>query len=102
MRLRSEVPASWLAYTGGQRESTDDDSSEQAGHRARAAAFEGELAFERVEDALDPLAHRAQRAVPRGLFAAIGTDQPGAVTCDELLECLRGVTNRSSSPQGWP
>ena len=77
-----------VAYTGGQREWTDDDSSEQAGHRARAVAFEGEPGFERVEDALDPLAHRAQRAVPGGLVAAIGTDQPGAVACDELLECL--------------
>ena len=66
-------------------------SSEQAGHRARAVAFEGDLAFERVEDALDPLAHRAQRAVPGGPVAAIGTDQPGAVACDELLECLPGV-----------
>jgi hypothetical protein len=49
------------------------------------------LAFERVEDALDPLAHRAQRHGSGGLVAAIGTDQPGAVACDELLECLPGV-----------
>jgi hypothetical protein len=29
--------------------------------------------------------------VPGGLVAAIGTDQPGAVACDELLECLPGA-----------
>src|SRR5437899_1341024 len=42
---------------------------------AGAMLFEGELAFEGVDDALDPLADRAERALARRLILAVGAEQ---------------------------
>jgi hypothetical protein len=57
---------------------------------AAAVLFQAELALERLEDALDPLPEAAQRAVPAWLISAVGSQQPGAVGGDQLLEVAAG------------
>src|SRR5215210_2846454 len=55
-----------------------------------AMAFQAELVFERVEQALDPLTDPAQRPEPAWLVFAVGPQQPGAIAGDELFQLAAG------------
>jgi hypothetical protein len=64
------------------------DAGGKAWECAGAVALEGELALAGVHDRLDPLAHLADRSEAWLLVAAVGADEDGAETLDELLELL--------------
>src|SRR5262249_28998507 len=54
------------------------DPRHNPGRGTAAVLFERELSFEGVDDALDPLADRAQGAVASRLILAIRTEQSGS------------------------
>ena len=91
-RVDLPVPAD----PGGQGEQTLGDPDPDPGQGAAAMALQPELVFEGVEGALDPRPPTAQRAVPVGLVGAVGTQQRGATTSDQLLEVLTGFDSGSS------
>src|SRR5499427_412197 len=63
---------------GAERQQPLGDSRHNPGRGTAAVLFERELSFEGVDDALDPLADRAQGAVASRLILAIGTEQSGS------------------------
>ena len=62
---------------GGEGEQALADACPDAFGDVAAVVFEGELAFERVVDRLDPLAHTAELAEPFGFVFAVGADELG-------------------------
>ena len=60
--------AAWIAdvpvvpQAGSEREQPLRDAADQPGHRVGAVALERELALDRVDDRLDPLAHATEAA----------------------------------------
>jgi hypothetical protein len=75
---------------GGQRQQPLGDPDPDSGQGAAAVLFQPELAFEGLEGALDPLPQAAQRSQPTRLIGAVGSQQPGAVVGDELVEPATG------------
>ena len=76
---------------GGQGQQPGGDAGVDAGEGAAAVVFEGELAFEGVDDRLDPLPLPGQLAEPGGLVFAVGADQVRVqVAGDEGLEVAPG------------
>ena len=75
---------------GGQGQQSLGDSDPDPGKGAAAVAFQPKLALEGLESALDPLPEAAQRPQPAGLIGAVGTQQPGAMVGDELVELATG------------
>src|SRR3990172_3665853 len=71
-----DVPV--VPETGGESQHALGDAGDQAGHRVSAVALQRELALERVEDRLDPLAHAAQSAKAAGLVLSGGGGEEGA------------------------
>jgi hypothetical protein len=63
---------------GSEGEQACGDTGVDPGEGAPAVGFEGELAFERVEDRFDPLAVTGEVAEAGGLVFAVGADQVGA------------------------
>src|ERR1700712_4399264 len=86
----------WLAdvpvvpEAGGEGEQALADAGHQAGHRDRAVLFEGELALERVEDALDPLADLAEAAEAGLLAFAVWAPEDRAQLGHQRFEVLAG------------
>src|SRR6266516_2247333 len=74
----------------GESEQALGDAGDQAGHRVGAVALERELALERVDDRLDPLAHAAQPAKASGLVFAVGAQKEGTELSHQRLEVLAG------------
>src|SRR5918999_3674284 len=70
----------------GQGQQPLGDPDPDPGQGAAAVAFQAELVFEGVEGALDPLPDPTQRPMPARLIRTIGTQQPGAIVGDQLLE----------------
>src|SRR5215470_14348595 len=66
------------------------DAGPDALEGAAAVVFERELAFDGVDDRLDPLAEAAERAEARLLVFAVGAQQPGRERANDLLELLAG------------
>ena len=62
------------------------DPRHDPGRGTAAVLFERELPFEGVDDALDPLADRAQRAVASRLILAIGAEQRGPQLADSCFQ----------------
>src|SRR5260221_13761123 len=60
---------------GGEGEEALADPGPDAFGDVAAVVFERELAFERVVDRLDPLAHSAELAEPFGFVFAVGADE---------------------------
>ena len=76
---------------GGEGEEPGGDAGVDAGQGPPAVVFEGELAFEGVEDGLDPLAVAGELPEPGGLVFAVGADQVRAeLAGDEGLEVAAG------------
>src|ERR1700674_5018067 len=77
---------------GGEGEEALADAGPDAFGDVAAVVFEGELAFERVVNRLDPLAHSAELAEPFGFVFAVGADELRVERGDDLLELLAGET----------
>src|ERR1700680_3703744 len=75
---------------GGEGEEALTDSGPDAFGDVGAVVFEGELAFERVVDRLDPLADSAEFAEPFGFVFAVGADELRVERGDDLLKLLAG------------
>jgi hypothetical protein len=76
---------------GGEGEQAGGDAGVDARQGASAVGFEGELAFESVDDRLDPLAAPGELAEPGGLVFAVGADQVRSQAAgDEGLEVFAG------------
>ena len=76
---------------GGQGEEAGGDTGVDACEGARAVVFEGELAFEGVDDRFDPLAVTGEGAEPGGFIFAVGADQVRAEFAgDEGFEVAPG------------
>src|SRR5919199_2131818 len=69
-----------------EREQPLRDPDEHTGRGAPAVLFEPELAFEGVDDALNPLADAAQRPVPAWLVGTVRPQHPGAKLADVTLQ----------------
>jgi hypothetical protein len=63
---------------------------DRPGKGAAAVPFQPELALEGLEGALDPLPQAPQRPQPAGLISPVGSQQPGAMAGDELVEVTTG------------
>src|SRR5919109_1903150 len=74
----------------GQGEQSLGNPDPDPGQGAAAVPFQPELAFEGLEGALDPLPEAPQRAMPAWLISPVGSQQPGAVAGDELVELAAG------------
>src|SRR5438128_10972468 len=61
-----------------QRHKPLSDACQDAGSGAGAVLFERELALKGIDDALDPLPDRSERAVAVLLTLAVWAEQPGA------------------------
>src|SRR5829696_3690911 len=84
----ADVPV--VPEAGGEREQALGDAGHQAGHRVGAMAFKRELALDRVDDRLDPLAHAAEATEP-GLFVfAVGAQEERAKLGHQGLKVLAG------------
>src|ERR1700678_3688327 len=57
---------------------------------AAAVAFEGELAFGRLDDRFDPLADPSEVPVAGGVVFAVGTEEAGGELTDDLFELCTG------------
>jgi len=66
------------------------DADEHPAQRAATVAFQAKLVLERVEGALDPLAHAAKRPEPARFVLTVGTDQPHAQLADLVVELAAG------------
>ena len=76
---------------GGEGEEAGGDAGVDAGQSAAAVLLEGELAFEGVEDCLDPLPLAGELPEPGCLVFAVGADQVRSqLAGDELLEVFPG------------
>src|SRR5271169_6846037 len=76
---------------GGEREQPGSDAGVNAGPGPAAVGFEGELALERAEDRLDPLAVAGELPEPGGLVFTVGADQVRSqLAGDERLEVTAG------------
>jgi hypothetical protein len=84
----AELPVE--ANRGGQGEQPLRDPDEHPAKGAATVAFQAELVFEGVEDALDPLAHPAKRPEVGWLVGAVGTDQPSTQLTDVSVKLLAG------------
>src|SRR6266581_6323553 len=73
---------------GGEGEQALGNAGDQAGHRVGAVALERELALERVDDRLDPLADAAQSAEAAGLVLAVGAQEERTERGHQRLEVL--------------
>src|SRR5579859_49167 len=75
---------------GGEGEEALADACPDAVGDVAAVVFERELAFERVVDRFDPLAHAAELAESFGFVFAVGADELRAERGDDLLELRSG------------
>ena len=76
---------------GGEGQESGGDAGVDAGQGPPAVVFEGELAFEGVEDGLDPLPDTAEFAETGFLVLAVRADQVSAeVLGDEPFEVAAG------------
>jgi hypothetical protein len=75
---------------GGQGEEALGNTGEDTGGSATAVLFEGELAFEGVEYALDPLPNWSKGTEPMLLALAVGPDQFGSEQGDMVFEEIAG------------
>lgn len=76
---------------GGEGEESGGDAGVDPGNGPTAVVFEGELAFQRVEDGFDPLLDAAEAPEPGCLVFAVGADQVRAeIIGDEGLELAPG------------
>src|SRR5438270_6426990 len=87
---------------GGEGEQALSDPHHNTSAGAAAVRFEPELTLEGVVDGLDALAEPAQLAVALPLTTAIGPDQRGAESTDEVLELPAGVALVSDDEQAGP
>src|SRR5499427_3098553 len=76
------------------------DPRHDPGRGTAAVLFERELPFEGVDDALDPLPDRAQRAVTSRLILAIGAEQRGPQLADSCFQ--EAVGEALSQTMIWP
>src|SRR5262245_3499961 len=82
----------WLAEfpvppdPGGQGEQPLGDPDVHTGQGAPAMLLQRQLAFEGVEQALDPLANPTQRPLAAGFSLAVRAQQPRAILAHQLLE----------------
>ena len=77
-----EVPV--VPDAGGKREQALGDAADQAGHGVSAVAFERELALDRVDDRLDPLAHAAKAAQAPRFVLAVRAQEDRAEVAESL------------------
>jgi hypothetical protein len=75
---------------GGQGQQSLGDSDPDSGQGPAAVLFQAELTLEGLEGALDPLPELAQGALPGWLISAVGSQQPGPVGGDHLVELAAG------------
>jgi hypothetical protein len=85
---------------GGQGEQALDDPGVDPGRGATTMLFQAKLAFEGVDDRLDPLAHRPQRPEPGRLVAAVGTHQHRAQARD--VPSTSAPARPLSTMRAWP
>jgi hypothetical protein len=87
---------------GGQGEQALDDPGVDPGRGATTMLFQAKLAFEGVDDRLDPLAHRPQRPEPGRLVAAVGTHQHRAQARDVPVDlgASKALVDDEARP-GW-
>src|ERR1035437_1417411 len=75
---------------GSEREQSLSDAGDQAGHGVRTVAFERELAFDRVDDRLDPLANAAELAESGLLVFAVRASEDRAQLEHQRFELFAG------------
>src|SRR5215210_1543502 len=75
---------------GGEREQALGDATDEAGHGVRAVTLQRELALDRVEGRLDPLAHAAEGAQAGLLVLSVGAQEDRAELGHQRLELLAG------------
>jgi hypothetical protein len=89
---------------GGQRQQPLRHPDPDPGQGAAAVLLQPELTLEGLDGALDPLPEAAQRAVPAWLVSAVGSQQPGAIAGDELVELAAGeaLVGQDDQPRPQP
>src|SRR6266496_4859935 len=75
---------------GGEREQSLGDSGLQARHGVSAVLFERELAFDRVDDRLDPLPDAAETAEACWLVFAVGAEEERVEFAHQRFELFAG------------
>jgi hypothetical protein len=81
----AEVPV--VPEAGSERKQALGDARDQAGHGVGAVALERELAFDRVDDRLDPLAHTAEVAEAGRLVLAVGAQKTAPSSAISASKC---------------